>query len=702
MPSSNLKKGSRVWGRQEYAFFWHQQKWFMIIVFLAIVGGFFLYSLSIPQYYSSRSVFVWDRIDLQKDNHTLPVIQTRPSPALYRGLLNASFKERLLERIIEKYPKTPEGEIRKIRKEIDKKLYFEKAEPQNGVSLKALSHRPELAFALVEETLGLLDDELDLIRKKEIQKVTRFLNTKKEYLLAKIQSIDEKIASQEQSRTNIGSVTTTFPIEIQNIEKKLADTRIERELAESNLRAYRQQLNAMSLEMSESPFEESPRLLEQRRQLDQLIERRNRFANQGYTKETLNKLDQQIEQQKQKLIEITLNRKSLTSDLNNIQPSVIQDLKKKILQQKLNLHVLQSQERLYKRLLNEHKFAVPGKSRQIHQLTQLQNTRSIYNQLYASILKELEDLNFILQAKPENLRVIHAAIVPKTPIPIFRSRLLTLGIYLGVVIAILLALLRHHSKTSLKSEIDVVKETGYPLLSVIPRVNLSNPDHQKMEDTFTGMCMKLYLQPHQSKMNSILLTSALQEEGKSFCAVNFFINCAKLGKRVLLIDTNLRNPRLHSIFEVGSYPGLSDYIFGKSSLQTAAKKIHKNNSILITAGREVENPISVLSHSRMKELLHIGATRFDLVILDAAHILLTASDPLILSKLVSHTLLVVRRGETRLEIIKKAISNLQQMDIDISGIILNDIAGNNHYDKAFTFYQKKQRKFLASLTNFQA
>ncbi|MBD3384418.1 polysaccharide biosynthesis tyrosine autokinase [candidate division KSB1 bacterium] len=704
MPSSNLKKNSRVWSRQDYAFFWYQQKWFIVIVFLAIVGIFYVYSLSIPRYYSSKCVFVWDRIDLQNDNHTLPVIQTNPSPALYRGLVGDSFKERLLGRIIEKYPKTAEREIKQIRQEINEKLFFDRAEPKNSAFLKALSHSPELAFTIVEETLDLLDDELDLIRENEIQKVAKFLNTKKEYLLGKIQSIDEKIAVQkQQNRTNINSGRATFPIQIQNIEKKLADTCIERELAESNLMAYRRQLNAMSLEMAESPFEESPLLLEQRKRLDQLIEKRNRFANQNYSPEALRQLDQEIEQQKQKLIELTLNRSiSKPGDLYNIHPSVIQELKKKSLQQELNLHVLKGQERLYKRLLNERKFKVPEQSREIHKLAQLQNTRSIYNQLYSSILKELEDLTFILQAQPENLRVIHAAVVPKTSIPLYRSRLLTLGIYLGLLIAIALALLRHHSKTSLKNEIDVIKETEYPLLGVIPRADLKNSDYQKLEDTFTSICMKLYLQPHQSKMNSILLTSALQGEGKSFCAVNFFINCAKLGKRVLLIDTNLRNPRLHNIFEVNSYPGLSDFVFGKSSLQTAAKKIHKNNSILIPAGRQVENPISVLSHSRMKELLHMGATRFDLVILDAAHILLTASDPLILSKLVSHTLMVVRRGETRLEIIKKAISSLQQMDIDISGIILNDIVGNNHYDRAFTSYQKKQRKFFAPLSKFQA
>lgn len=683
MPSSHFKKRSPVWGGQEYAFFWRRQKWFILTIFLLIAAGFLCYSLMIPRYYSSTCVFIWDRIDLQKNNSHLPIIQLQPSPALYKGLIDEPFKERLLESIHKRFPKIPHRTLKRIRRELDTKLHFEKARPQNSVALDVRSRRPELAFNLAQETMDLLEENLTLLQKEEIQKVTRFLVTKKEYIQAKIQALDNKIVSlQIRNNTTGSSGYNRFSLEIQEIEKKFADTSIERELAESNLRAYQQQLKSMSLEMSESPFEESPLLLKHRRELDKLIEKRNRLANTGYTEDSLQRLDQQVDQKKHQLIELTLKRSnSVIHPLKNIHPSVIKELEKKILQQRLDLYVLQNQEKLYKKLLNERKPLASRENKYEYDLLQLQKSKSIYHQLYASIIEDLEDLTFILESGPKSLRIIRAASLPKTPVPIYRSRLITLGIYLGIVFAFGLALLRHHMKKSLKNEADVSKETDYPLLGIIPTASLQGRDYQKIEETFTGICIKLYLQNDREKMNSILLTSAVRGEGKSFCAVNFFINCANLGKRVLLIDTNLRNPKLSSIFEVPASPGLSDYILGYNSLQETAKRIHRNNSILIPAGSVLENPIAVLSHQRMKNLLDMGQTKFDLVIIDGSHILQPANDPLIISKLVSHTLLVIRRGETPLVDIKQGLSTLQDLDITSLGIILNDISGKNNHNR---------------------
>ncbi len=699
MPSSQFKKNSPVWNRQEYALFWHRQKWFIIAIFFVISAGFLFYSLMIPRYYSSTCVFVWDRIDLQHNNSHLPIIQPQPSPALYKGLIDEPFKERLLKRTREKFPNVPPPALVRIRRDLETKLRFEKARPQNSAALDVRSRRPELAYNLAVETMDLLEEKLTSLQKEEIQKVTRFLATKKEYIQTKIQDIDDKIVSLKLQNTNTGSPGyTRFSLEVQEIEKKLADTSIERELAESNLQAYQQQLKSMSLEMSESPFEESPLLLEQRRELDKVVEKRNRLANAGYTEESLQRLDQEIDQKKQQLIEYTLNQsKSVIHPFKkNIHPSVINELEKKILHQKLDLHVLRNQEQLYKKLLREQKPLASRENRHEHELAQLQKNKSIYNQLYASIVEELEDLMFILESGPESLRIIRAASIPKSPVPIYRSRIITLGVYLGIIFAFGSALLRHRRKKSLKNEIDVSKETNQPLLGIIPTANLKNHNYQKIEQTFTGICMKLYLQSDRKKMNSILLTSALQGEGKSFCAVNFFINCANLGKRVLLIDANLRNPKLNSIFDVPVSPGLSDYVLGYNSLQETTSRIHRNNSLLIAAGRAMENPVAVLSHQRMKNLLSMGTTKFDLVIIDGSHILQPANDPLIISKLVSHTLLVTQRSETPLAYIKQSLSTLQELDITITGIILNDISGKNSHagnsktTENFTRYDKVQ------------
>lgn len=177
---------------------------------------------------------------------------------------------------------------------------------------------------------------------------------------------------------------------------------------------------------------------------------------------------------------------------------------------------------------------------------------------------------------------------------------------------------------------------------------------------------------------TIMVTSSEPGEGKSIIAGNLALSFAQDGKRVLLIDCDLRKPSLHKKFKISNLVGLSDVLIGKEDLKTALHR-YNENLVVLTSGKIPPNPSEMLSSKTMSMLLEELKGVFDCVILDTPPVQ-AVTDSQILSTKADGTILVIRAERTKRDSVKNALGLLKKVNANIIGTVLNGVdSGRNKY-----------------------
>ncbi len=171
----------------------------------------------------------------------------------------------------------------------------------------------------------------------------------------------------------------------------------------------------------------------------------------------------------------------------------------------------------------------------------------------------------------------------------------------------------------------------------------------------------------------IALTSALPSEGKSTASVNLAITFAQTDSKVLVIDADLRRPRVHQYMGEKNTEGLADLLAGFAELSDVIHFSSMMNIDYISAGHIPPNPSELLESSKMQEILEELGQVYDYIIIDTPPVSVVA-DALIIAKLVSGMLIVVRQKQTPHDWLKKTISSLQFAEAKILGFLLNESA----------------------------
>ena len=175
-----------------------------------------------------------------------------------------------------------------------------------------------------------------------------------------------------------------------------------------------------------------------------------------------------------------------------------------------------------------------------------------------------------------------------------------------------------------------------------------------------------------SDKKSYLITGASTGEGKTTVAVNLAIHIAKMDKKVLLIDANLRNPSLGKIFDTGDFPGLTQIMCNQIAPSDAIYKVNGYNFHLITSGKIEHEPSKVLTSSRMKDFLGKAKEVYDFIIIDSPAVN-SYLDPLLLCPLVDEVVFVVMADKTEKSEVFIAKAKILDAGGKILGVILNRI-----------------------------
>ena len=212
---------------------------------------------------------------------------------------------------------------------------------------------------------------------------------------------------------------------------------------------------------------------------------------------------------------------------------------------------------------------------------------------------------------------------------------------------------------------------------LIAQLNPRSPITEQYRTLRTNLQFSAIDQP----LDAILVTSSNPSEGKSITAANLSIVYAQSGKKILLIDGDMRKPTVHYTFRMNNLRGLSNVLIGDCALEDAVSSASIDNLDVMTSGPIPPNPAELLGSKGMVALLEHAKTLYDIIIIDSPPTL-AVTDSQILSQIVDGTLLVVRSKQTEYEGAKKAAEALQQGNGRVLGTVLNDTEkthGNSYY-----------------------
>lgn len=183
-----------------------------------------------------------------------------------------------------------------------------------------------------------------------------------------------------------------------------------------------------------------------------------------------------------------------------------------------------------------------------------------------------------------------------------------------------------------------------------------------------------------AKIKTIVITSSNMGEGKSTIASNLAFSFAQENKKVLLIDADLRKPKIHKIYNMSNKIGVSDVISNKVDFIEAYNRYYKHFHIL-SAGTYIPNPSELLSSQKMKNFVNDMKEIYDVVIIDTPPTNLV-TDSQVMSAIADGTIVVARANKTKKNEIIKACSLLETVNAKIIGLILNDVKANR---KGFSY-----------------
>lgn len=313
---------------------------------------------------------------------------------------------------------------------------------------------------------------------------------------------------------------------------------------------------------------------------------------------------------------------------------------------------------------------------------------NITNELLNTFSQEVQDLYNM-----NNVYAMDYAEVSNSPYNINHIKDISVFTIIGVIAALSMVVIIYLLDTTIKSEKDVEEYAGLSVLSTIPVYQTKNKKYfnelivQELPKSPISECFKTFrtnvmFSIQNKELNTILVTSSLMGEGKSFVSANLAVTFAQSGKKVILVDTDMRKGRVHKVFGLSHKHGLSNCL---SSINRDGKLVNINDFIkrteipnlhIMTSGDVPPNPSELLSSPNMQRFLTALNSQYDVVICDGTPCMLV-SDSVILSKIVDTTVVVTSYKTTKLDNLIKVKKAIEIVGGNIGGVVINKMAMNS-------------------------
>jgi len=346
-------------------------------------------------------------------------------------------------------------------------------------------------------------------------------------------------------------------------------------------------------------------------------------------------------------------------------------------------------------------------------LAGLTRQAKVYQDTYSFMLEKRGELQVTRASQIGDIWVVEPAYANPSHIKPRVMLNLVLAVIVGLVLGIGLAFFLDYLDDSVKNAEDIQALVQLPVLGTIGHQHFSKNKHpsskgrfilsdeskSQLAESFRTFRTNLLFTSVDQPRRLMVFTSPLPEDGKTTCVANLAVALSHMGKKVLLVDTDLRKPVLHRIFRCRRSPGLVNVLVEEDwqkLLSEAIQGTQVKNLDLLVCGNRPPNPNEMLGSEKMGQLIDSLAQRYEFVLFDAPP-LLTISDALVLSQRLDGAVLVVRGGRTSRTSLKNAVEILSKAQTEIMGIVLNDIDFRReryyyayHYKYYHKYYDEEQ------------
>ena len=324
-------------------------------------------------------------------------------------------------------------------------------------------------------------------------------------------------------------------------------------------------------------------------------------------------------------------------------------------------------------------------------LLRLTRDVKVNSELYTSLLNSFQQLRLVKEGKVGNVRVVDVAAVPERPVKPKRGMVLALSGVLGLLAGLALAFLRNSLRPGIKEPGDIEDRLGLHVFATVPHSPAQEALAAQMKERKPGVHLLAALQPEAPSVESLRsLRTALQFAmldapnnvvlisgptpgiGKSFTGGNFAAVLAAGGKRVLLVDADMRKGHIHQYFGLERGHGLSELIAGSQTLAQVVRKNVTPQLDLITTGTPPPNPAELLMSPSMVQLLQNLSAQYDIVLIDTPPVLAVA-DTQVIAPQAGTVFLVARAEVTSLGELQESAKRLGQAGVAVKGVIFNDL-----------------------------
>lgn len=334
--------------------------------------------------------------------------------------------------------------------------------------------------------------------------------------------------------------------------------------------------------------------------------------------------------------------------------------------------------------------------------------------LLDSVLQRSKETDIILNGTTNNVRIVDRSLVPDSPAGPQRSKNVIIAFILSLMAGVGLSFLLTWLNDTVVSAEDLEAETGLAVLGLIPATqtnfvkrmlpkkllgksngngttitDLEKFEHPIINESYLNLRTYLLLSTAGGPPQTVLVTSGQPGEGKTITAINLAKSLAHNGAKVLLIDADLRYPRLHSISELSNSKGLTTLLtskgLSKEQIIEVTQKFPLSNLEILTGGPKTPNPADILGSKEMKSLLFELRKHYDHIVIDSPPVLYFA-DSSIMSSFVDAVMIVVRCNQTTRQTITQCKKRLQDVGAKVIGIVFNGIPLRSLKYKNYGYY----------------
>jgi capsular exopolysaccharide synthesis family protein len=517
--------------------------------------------------------------------------------------------------------------------------------------------------------------------------------SKAEITLAKeIATYQEKVKKERDDRFNfakannlpLGPTSTNLEaLREQGYSQQLLDVENQRR----NLQAVYESAKAAEDPLTTPEVQKDEHIRKLRDELSDLNEKRNALL-ETYTAEwpEVKKLDAQI--------------RSKEDDMKRAPAQVLASMKKRY-------EAAAAQERSLISAYSKQHGKTTAQTKAVIDLAAMSKQLETDEQYLNTLNLKLRELSATSNDGSTNVSIYSKSRLPQAPVGPARLRSIMLAFLLSLMAGVGLAFMLDFLDDSVKSLDDIDRYIHLPALALIPAAKsekgrlapaeaappgaptalaLVNDARSPIAEAYRHLRTSLLLSSAGNPPKTILVTSSQPSEGKTTTAINTAFMLAQTGAAVVIIDCDLRRPRLHSNFNVSNTRGLTNYLAGESSLDDVIQNTEAVPSLkLVTSGPIPPNPAELLGSEEMRKLLGTLSERFTHVIIDSPPAI-SFTDASILSTVVDGVILVVHGGRSSRAVVRRARQQLLDVGAHIFGVVLNNVKAESHDYYGASYY----------------